>query len=377
MATVMVARPSPSAVRKSRRWTAVVGTVLVIALMWTVSEEINPDWYSYAALYSGDGSWLADQGRDWLFVLLLRAASAIGGPDNYIYFRICIGAYFAAFTYLLVEGRLFGLERAPRSNSLLLIGILPFIAPRFTIQIREGLAVTLALIGMALLARCRVGTQRSRLNPLYSGAALALFIASYATHSGVLILLVAMLGSWVHLQKVSSSLAQEVRLLSSISALTVPAFGFAAWVLPETREGRQAIDDVYGWMVDGSATVTFAKWLYWLAYGLGIAVVVRRLVKLYLADRLPTRLRAPLGLLAIVVLPAIYVAAVVLLASGAPSIVIAAASRLMNMVLSVLFVMFSTLGAMNRRLAALAVFLLIDQARIIIEAVFTTFGDVS
>ena len=204
---------SPTPAHVTKTWVALAGTLLVVALMWVVKEEINPDWYGYAAIYSDDGAWLADQGRDPLFVMLLGAMAAMTGPDEYMTFRIVVGLYFATFTYLLLKGRILPLGPKPHSNLLLFIGILPFIAPRFTIQIREGIAVTVALFGMALVASRGRGSQDANRTTLSAMGALLLFVASYATHSGAIVLPLALLVSWTIQRRTKSSLGRELQVL--------------------------------------------------------------------------------------------------------------------------------------------------------------------
>ena len=112
---------------------------------------MNP--YLLACRDLHDPRMAADQGRDPLFLLLMGSMSALLGPDGYESFRIVLAAYFAVFTYWLLRGRHVPADGRRHRWPLLLLGLLPFVAPRFTIQIREGLALTLVLVGLVLLTR--------------------------------------------------------------------------------------------------------------------------------------------------------------------------------------------------------------------------------
>lgn len=360
---------------RPRAAAALVICLLLAALMTLLSDDLNPDWLGYAAIYADAGAWLKDQGRDPLFVGIISAASALAGPSGYLAFRIAVGCYFAFFTYLLLTGRL--LELSPRAAwPSLLIGLLPLAAPRFTIQIREGIALTLAVFAVAALGSLRTKRSVVVARPQW-GIAFGLLAAACAVHSGVLILLVAGGMALVVHKLGRRSIGMELRWLRIMSVVTVITAGLAAAVWPSTREGTAAIDAVYSWLIDDDTAVTAAKWLYWLAYGVGISIVTSSTFALYRSDTLLGGPRSFVGVMGIVLLPAVYGVALVLLAVGTPRIVISAVARLMNMLMSLLFIVFAARGAMTSRLAALSALVLLDQARVIFEAIFGNPGELT
>lgn len=346
------------------------GVALVLGLMWGLKEDFNPDWLGYAAIYEGAGAWLADQGRDPLFVLLVSSLSGLLGPDGYDGFRVLIGLYFATFTYLLLRGRVLPFGRLAQRWPLLLLGLLPFVALRFTVQIREGLALTLVFFGMAALAR-RAGRTPAA-SPVL--AALLLFAAGAALHSGVAILLLALLLGLLLNSVCAYSSRIELWLLLTLglAAVTlsagVAAFGFA------TQTGSDLVNTVYGSMAAEDAAMSMLKLLYWAAYGAGVAAVAGRVHVLYDSDALPPRLRTVLGVIALVLLPAIYVAALLLLSGDLPAIVVAGAARIMNMLLSVTLLVLALRGALSWRLGLFALLVVVDQARIVGEALLVPAG---
>ncbi len=358
---------------------------LVLALMWGLREEFNPDWWGYAAIYQDAGAWLADQGRDPLFLLLVGVLSALLGPDSYDAFRLVIGLYFAAFTYLLLRGRVLHFGPHLHPWPLLLLGLLPLVALRFTVQIREGLALTLVLFGMAVLSQGQAAGAAGSAPGAAAFAsakaawpntlpALLLFAAGMALHSGVAILFLAWLlgGLLSRLCGQSAKLELWLLLALSLSALALSA-GLAIFGLT-TRTGSDIVSNVYGSLADDDATLSWLKWLYWAAYGWGVAVMAGQVRRLYSSGKLPLRLRPMLGLIALVLLPAIYVAALLLLAGGMPAIVVSGAARIMNILLSVTLLLLALRGALGWRLGLFALLVLVDQARIMVEAVVSTTG---
>lgn len=357
--------------RRSSLGPALAGLLLVLGLMIWLRDELNPDWFSYGLIYSEAGAWLADQNRDPLFLALVGALRRLFGPDGYDAFRATVAAYFAVFTWLLLRGRILPFDGQHRHGwPLLLLGLLPFVAPRFTIQIREGLALTAVLGGMALLSlEHRVSTPQLRQTRQF--AALALFAAGMLLHSGTGLLLVALLAGWLVRQLGMRSIALELWILLALGlTAATTAAGIAIFGLG-TDAGHRFVENLYGVEASVEATLGFWKWVYWGSYGLGVALLAGRVHTLYRSQRLPDNLRQLLGMVTLVMLPAIYVAALLLLAGGLPPIVVSGAARLMNMLLSVTLLVLALRGALNLRLGLFALLVLVDQARIILEAVLS------
>jgi len=342
---------------------------LVLLLMFWVKDELNPDWLGYAAIYQEAGAWLAEQGRDPLFLLLMGVMSTLFGPDGYEMFRIVLAGYFAVFTYLLLRSRQVPTDSPNQSWPLLLLGLLPFVAPRFTIQIREGLALTLVLIGLALLNRPALTATAGTTHRTALWPTVLLFAAGAALHSGTAVLLLALLAALAVRHVCAGAIRLELWLLFSLGLVAVAASAVASTVGLATPAGRAVVDDLYGLLADADATVSAAKWAYWGVYGLGVLALAGRVRSLYQRGLLSEGLRLVLGMVTLVMLPAIYVTALLLLGAGMPAIVVSGAARVMNMLLSVSLLVLALRGALNLRLGLLCLLVLIDQARVIVESV--------
>lgn len=346
---------------------ALAGLALALALMAVLWGDLsNPDWSGYALVYEEGGAWLTEQRRDPLFVALVAALRGLFGPDGYLAFRYAVAAYFLIFTFALLRGRVLHFDRHAMPRwPLLLLGMLPFVAPRFTIQIREGIALTLVLCGMAWLSAPE--ERRDARIP----AAIVLFGAASLLHSGVALLLLALVAGLLVRRACMQSIHLELWVLLVLgAAATLLGAGIAIAGLASPA-GQQLVESVYDAQTDTETTLSVAKWAYWGAYGLGVAALGARVRRLYGEGRLPPALRPVLGLVALVILPALYVAALLLLAGGLPAIVIAGAARLMNMLLSTTLLVLALRGVLTPGLGLFALLVVVDQARVIVEAVLS------
>lgn len=354
---------------------AIVGSLSLCALMWALRHDLNPDWYGYERIYSEGGSWLAEQGRDPLFLALTSAISSLLGPSGYEAFRYTVGLYFALFMYQLLRGHVLALGASQHRWPLLLLGIAPLAATRFTVQMREGLAITLVFIAMASLQR-RPASSALGLPARRCFSLFALGLAS-AIHSGTLTVLIAWLLAYSAESCGRHSISVE---LERLKALTIISLGTACLIgiyFSDQGGGALTVNEFYGWLAESELTVSMGKYAYWFVYGVGIVIVRTRLLQLYVSGLIEQRLRVLLGVLGLAFLPAIYTASIILLVMGAPSITISTAARTMNMLLSLLLAFLVLRGRLTRPGALFALFILFDQARIVYEAILTTFGEVS
>jgi hypothetical protein len=350
---------------------------ILALLMWLLVEELNPDWYGYQFIYTDGGAWLSSQGRDPAFILLNRIANTMLGSDGYDKFRIILGIWFLVFTSFLLRGKFIPFQSKLSISLPVIVAVLPLMIPRFTIQIREGLAITIILAALALLMKFEFPRQdgySSALRPYCVPASICLAIIAYLTHSGTLIITLALVLAWAlsaFTKNSKKSRQVTILCLALISFLTVC---IGAVFLLFTATGARVVESSFGWLVDGLTPMTPSKWAYWVLYGLGISTLISKAVRA-VDHGFEEVSRMTVLLISLVALPAVYLLTVILLASGIPAIVISALSRIINMLLSLLLLIVAFRTPIGIRLVAFSIFLLVDQARIISEALVTTFGD--
>jgi len=346
--------------------TTLAGTLIMGFAIFTVTEALNPDWFGYAAIYESGGGWLKEQNRDPLFTMLIVGAEYLLGPDNYEQFRLLVGLYFVYFTYALVSGRIVNYKEMPALNGLTLLPLLTLMTPRFTVQIREGLAVTLVIMAIGYLWR----QPNRRTSDWLIG--LILFLLAGLMHSSIIILWIALLLGTVVTKLTNGSAYNERLLIVFLSMFSTILMCASLIYLQSTNLGSSAIDFTFGWLVGNSSGMTLEKWVYWLTIGTGLSLVVKQLWSVYKILGLPAVLRGFVGVKAFVLLPAIYFGAITLLILDAPPILVSSLSRFMNLLLVLLLMLLIFAGRMNRSLAIFSVFVFVDQIRVIVESIGTT-----
>src|SRR6185312_10951116 len=137
--------------RYSPWWFFALIMVLFGALLQLSMSKLNPDWFSYQLIYESKGAWLSDQGRDPVFLILTAYLAKLFGPQGYEASRIFLAFYFLLFVALLSSGCIFKLNRTKGAYVFLMVALVYLGFTRFTIQIREGLAMTPVVLSLALV----------------------------------------------------------------------------------------------------------------------------------------------------------------------------------------------------------------------------------
>jgi hypothetical protein len=352
-----------------------LGAMLMAVLMVVIAEQLNPDWLGYERIYHGGGSWLLEQGRDPIFILLVDTASGLLGSEGYPMFRGVLGAGFAVFAYMLIRGRI--VPFAPRSvlTFSVLVALLPLLVPRFTVQIREGLAMLFVVGALGLLLRWEDPQSKARSTSTTTKTGILVVVMltiAYGTHAGTAIISGSMLLAWLIARLTAGSLRMEFNLILGIAMIATGLSVAIATLVPSTTWGTQTIARAFGWLVDGSTSMSLGKWIYWLVYGWGIFSLIANIVAMASVGALGPVTRPFATLMALVLLPALYLCALILLVSGVPPIVVSAVARMINMVTALLMLIVAFRGRVELRLGLFALFVLVDQVRIIGEAVLTT-----
>ena len=340
------------AVRRPRRrtgWIAALLAFIALNLLYFVGEQ-NPDWVAYEYLFDSGGGWLSDRGRDAAFLRISEFVKTFG---TYHHFRLLIAVYFFAFAVWL-----FKTWRPYHTSKTYLwafAGLLPLLIPKFTVQIREGLAETLVLAGFTLLFRREhryVGVRA-----LWPTVLLLAIAANI--HSGTIIFLGALLISYGVYSLTKFFDPQHV--VRNAVALTAAAICIFLYVVDFDTLLRVAAEEVLGALTEKEVETGVFKQIYWAAKFLSVG---------YLAWRVNgARYQQPafsmfMRYTVYAVIPALQLTVLYLIFAGYPEFIASVAIRAYHTVFYAVFALASLTTRGTPLNAAVAATLLLDEYRV-------------
>lgn len=334
-------------------WAVAVLGFIAINMLYFVG-DLNADWASYEYLFDVDGGWLSDQGRDKGFLGLMAAAKAI---SDYEHFRLAIGIYFFVFAVLFF--RRWRRHLTNETYFWAFVGLLPLLVPKFTVIMREGLAVTLVLVSFTILF------EREK---LYRGVkalwpSCVLLAVAASIHSGTIVFLAALtIPAMVGHLTMASTPNRAVRNAAVLTVVGISTFlYFADW----DRLLRLAAESLLGDLPTEESDIDSSKSLYWAVKCLTVA---------YLAWKIrATEYRQPafsmfMRYTAYAVIPALQIIVIYLVFAGYPKFIDASAIRAYHTVFYSVFSLAALTTRATPLTAIIATALLVDEYRVMIVA---------
>lgn len=381
--------------------------VAVCALAWLIHfslSELNPDWGAYQAMYDSGGAWLAEAGRDPAFIAFVAFSYSVLGGDGYEAWRTWLAAWFVLFSFVMACGRVIPssgmLAGRPVELSLwaIAIGLTYLGCTRFTIQVREGLAISIALIGLGLLIRHhQAWVQESTPPPdaeeagasaLGSGLGWAfLAVASLMHLATASLLVVALAARWVAAADpgeanldgqaaADPSSSDQQGMADRISALWALAIAGLLIAVLELGTGgllETVALDTAGDRLAVQREVTLEVVGLWALYGV-VCFLLQRESRAQAAALGRTLAAAFLRVLAGPALMGVYALVIACLALDVSTLVMTNFIRLLHLLLAVLLVMLALSGARAWLVCLAGAFLIADQVRSIVQSISLTFG---
>ena len=355
---------------RMRMWmTCVVACIGVSAILWFSLSPWNPDWLAYQILYESKGGWLAAQSRDPLFILLIAGANVIFGLDGYDCFRNALSLYFILFTAAIALGKIF-----PLSKYRWLFISMPFVLmslafARFSIQVREGLATTLIILGIACIAHAdsmRFCVKRKAIKLL----ALVLLACAASIHLGTIIFfVVAICVFWITVS------TKTMRIRKHLVMIGLLILGFFQFIL--SLSDRLIAHAAIVFLDDRSIerpTLDSGQLILWGGYGLicyYLSVTVKNLIKTgQISGQLALFIRLISGPVTFITITSIYV----LLLTLASTLQIVFYVRTLHLLLDVTLLVVATRSVRVLPIVLISVFFMIDQTRAVIKAVAIYYG---
>lgn len=333
-------------------WAAGLAVFVMAFFYWEFPASGFGDWLGYAEIWDQDGGWLANQGRDPLFVTIVHQSRQVFGDGGYAVFRDVLYGVFtlaaARFAYVMRSRQVSALYVVPIVAAALLVKSL--------VQIREGMAFVIAVVPLVGVFRA------SRSGWLVAGIGALMAVLM---HFGALLFVVC----WA----VASVLyLAPDRLLGGKGARTsLMALGLALGVamsvaiLAFSKVLELALEDL------GSDTTAPAiggawKYVYWIVNGGLVLLVRQQLLNAAWGSRKFGYAYATV--LGSVVLPIIYTVCIILVFNQFYlPVITSAAVRLLFSGVEAALLVIGFRGKANWLTAAIAVILIADQLRLLLS----------
>jgi hypothetical protein len=311
------------------------------------------------------GAWLFYQQRDPGFLNLVLLFKNLVS-SNYETFRLALGIYFLVFSAGLIWFMERRGDRAVNLHFLSYIGLLPLAVTVFTTQIREGIALTIVLLALAIL-------QRSAPTPFGRGLivtmTLALLTAASTVHLGTgiflgMTLVAIALAALQNTLRIPSRYALLIGVCLTLIALAALYFGGSLDGLIRAFE-----DDFYGGAIGDSAQAPVEKVVYWLFTALILIYIMSKIAAVARDADLNAIFVALLRYASFAVLPVLQGLILFFLSTGYSGVVVSAAIRMYESVLLTFFAIISFRLRKTWLLVAIGVFFVANQYRVLLAAI--------
>lgn len=347
------------------------GGILVALFFWVIIyysfSPLNPDWLAYQSIYESGGAWLSDQGRDPFFLFIVNGFRSILGADGYVGFRMLIGIYFAVFSGVTYKKICRDGSIQYKHAIFVFMILLNLFLSRFTIQIREGLAVTFLLMGIYLLFN---GAHKPRL--LTRVCSFSLILLSCLMHSIIFILFIPFMIQYLfhkHIKLVSNLFRKtHTRVMLFVFTLV------ALYVLLKVLDIDGLLQKDIGDRSSVEVEVSWAKYIFWSFYGLISIFVYRKISAIRSPGARGLKLKMGLKFLAGPVAATVYFLIMMYMATNGSAAVISTLARIYYLILGVSLLYVSINMNFNFIYFLVVLLLLVDQVRIIGDSILMHFG---
>jgi hypothetical protein len=325
--------------------------------------DANPDWLGYETLYGEQGAWLADFGRDPLFIWFMGRAYDLFGRYGYEDFRVAILGCFLIIAALSVCVIPLQRHLSLVLNALAVsIGVGAMFLTKVTVQIREGMALSLIAASILLILRPpKRDLWRS------SWPAYGLLVVAALIHAGTAIYWALYSLTYLILcVRRGSVMRSDFRSAGLFFLAVVCAVLTGRYIASSTNSALDALTQ-FGMADDPAQTEGWwLKYVYWAAYG-GVVLTLRR--DLVRAERtMSTRSASAWASTVSFILLFLYVLAICLIAMEQPGSVVSVVARMLSTGAGIALWILLLRGWATSSTLIAALFLVVDQVRTIVAA---------
>jgi hypothetical protein len=341
---------------------AVLASIIIYIITNTVKNLFNPDWKAYSLIFD-DGAWIKEENRDPGFMLIIAFFKAVIG-NQYEIFRWIISLYFTIITFFLAKGSLINYNKKHSSFLVIIIAILSFCTIRFTVQIREGIAITFLLYGLLSINKLSKNTSIGSILKC-----ILLFFIAACIHSGTTVFFIIIIATFLlnQLSKKQFDLAKKIQKIANVSLLTfafvVPFIYYKFLdinVLLKTE--RYSFDTI-------ERELTTGKIIYWIINALCTFILIKK-TKTLSNDDNNTLLKIFIDILAHSIIKPLFIIVFFFVLLSFPPLVTTSVIRLLNLTTGILLLLAAFKTKNNIFVGIFSVYTIIDQVRGVVEAYY-------
>jgi hypothetical protein len=343
----------------------VFASAFIIINLFAFRGELNADWESYRWIFD-DGAWLRDQNRDTAFLAFIDAAKFVGFSE-YEYFRVLVILIFTAFTALFLK--YWSVRAVPKGWLFSYLAVIPLFLPRFTIQIREGLAMCLVLIAITIFCGRWRSTHGIRASALVGGSLVLLLATRVNSATAIFLAPLAVTVALEGVRRWSRHSVEKVFWFISFATLAVAGVAFISGYFGQLVDAQAPI--FYEGFIDKGTEFDLNKSFYWALRTAILFFIIKEFFGLRRSFQIPPAFSNFLAYSVYVLAPILHFACVFIIFSGTWLLAASSASRLYQTVLLTALMFIWFYARKSTLLLIVIAFTIVDQYRVMIVAAST------
>ncbi len=324
-----------------------------------LTEFYNPDWIGYEATYNNEG-YLSESGRDIGYIFINYIFNKLN--ISYQVYRHILTIFFSFYLFKFCIGKVIDFDIKQINNFVLFVFILAFFVIRFSIQIREGIAISILLIAFNNLLK-----KKNSSLEVFNHKVFLQLLTVYSIHGGTSVFLLSYPVYFI-IKKYKTSKFSVLALFFSSrlilnSIIILISLCLALFAKYYSSFFYFSEND----LLLQKTSFSLVKIGYWLFLGVLTFLLLKKVRDYF--NKQSNEQGLYFSFFFKIVLPILYfsiISAILLNVSGG---FISALSRIYNLLL-LIFIMILLLKTNQNRLFLFmfSVFLIVDQLRIVLEA---------
>lgn len=347
-------------IRTSTPIAVVTAILIVVAMLFAYRwAPYTFDWQGYQIIYEREGAWLARSNRDVAFVTLVKVANYFLGHDGYPAFRALLGAGFLAFmvwlTFNIPRQRLGQIQAIAVAALIIAIFLL-----KAAIQIREGLAFGMVVMGLVALLQSRRVV-----------LAFLAMVAAATVHAGVgaFLLLFLLAGLLARFSTRFARDGRQVLVLSPNARFVMGAAGILFGIsvvalLTQLGDLSFVLRDLRFYVSSADQSDSRVRFVYWGINAVMCFIICREMIRANLGGNFRPTATAYVEITSRILIPSVLVICLLMVGLDLLPYAISFFARLLFTSMGVGLIIIAITGRLNLMTLLVTLWILADSIRL-------------